>query len=56
MSEKEIWVAVGKSESGDDYCWGWWDHKPTKAEVKKGFDFDEEWPYVYYELHSMTQL
>jgi hypothetical protein len=52
----KIWVVSGRSESGDDYVIGYWDHSPSDAEVKKAFNFDDEWEYFLswdrYELGS----
>lgn len=50
-----IWIATGDSESGDHYVIGWWSHKPTKKEMKKAYDDDDEWPFCCWELHKLEQ-
>lgn len=52
---KKIWIATGDSESSDHYVEGWWDHRPTEDEVREAFSMDEEWPFVYWDIHMLEK-
>lgn len=51
-----IWIANGISESCDHYTIGYWDHEPTKADIKNAFSCDEEFDFVNWETIELEEL